>query len=98
MVISPSDFGLSSHPIENVRGGDSLYNLNILHRVLNNEQSPYLDWVLMNCSALLFISGKVKDFKEGVEITRSVISSGKARETLEKYVQLTKELKQSIVH
>lgn len=60
-TIQPSDFGLSSHPLDTVSPGkEPAENADILSAILHNElpdDSPLLEFVLMNTAALLVASG-----------------------------------------
>ncbi|CAG8977639.1 hypothetical protein HYALB_00006589 [Hymenoscyphus albidus] len=60
-TISPSDFGLPAHPLEDVSPGkEPDENARILTRLLQNQLSkddPILHFVLMNTAALFVVSG-----------------------------------------
>ncbi|KAK7422616.1 anthranilate phosphoribosyltransferase [Neonectria magnoliae] len=60
-TVQPSDFGLSAHPLDTVSPGkEPAENAEILSRILHNElpdDSPLLEFVLMNTAALLVVSG-----------------------------------------
>ncbi len=45
--------------------------------------------MLLNAASVFMISGKAKDFREGIELASKTIDSGKAIETLEKVIQFT---------
>ena len=81
---------MNSHPLSSVVGGDPEYNASTCTKLLNNELQighPILDYVLMNASALLVISGKAVDWKSGVNIAQQSIVSGSAKAVLEKFKQ-----------
>jgi len=92
--VSSRDFGLTPFPLESVTGGDPHTNLGILKGLLDNVQSEYLDWVVMNTSALLVVNGKAASFEEGVSLARLAVSSGKAREVFDQFVHLTTQFHQ----
>lgn len=53
MTITPADFGLDSHPISSVRGGDPSDNAYVMQELLDgNVEGPILDFVLMNSAAV----------------------------------------------
>ena len=60
-VVTPGDFGLSSHALAEVSpGGDPGQNAGLLGRVLRGEldaDAPLLEFVLMNTAALLVVAG-----------------------------------------
>lgn len=59
--VQPSDFGLSSHALDEVSSGkEPAENAEILRKILNNElasDDPLLDFVLINVAALFVVSG-----------------------------------------
>lgn len=68
-----------------MKGGDGFENAKILDKLLSNELEegdPILDFVLLNASALLVVSGIAKDFKDGVKKARESITSGQAKKVL----------------
>lgn len=94
--IEPENFGLPIYPIHSILGSSPAENSKIFHRLLSNEKDqqlkPYLDFVLLQSSAALVVSGKAKDFKEGTKIALDAIESGKALELLQNYVRLSQHV------
>lgn len=90
--LSPADFGLEAHPLEAVRGGTADENAKTMLSVLAGEPGPVLDFVLMNTAAALYVAGLAPNLREGTDLARNVIHSGKARESLDRYVALSREL------
>ncbi|KAJ3304961.1 anthranilate phosphoribosyltransferase [Kappamyces sp. JEL0829] len=90
LVISPSDFGLPEHPLAAVKGGDAKYNSATMRALLSGELTgPVLDFVLLNSAALLFVAGKASSLVAAVDLARISISSGKAKEALERFSKTT---------
>lgn len=86
--ISPSDFGLATHALSTVKSGSPADNAKVLGNLLDgklNSGDPILDYVLLNCAALLKVSGIAKMYKEGVEMARESITSGAAKRALETF-------------
>lgn len=86
------DFGLNTHPLAEVRGGDCYENAEILKNLLDGkleENNPILDFVLLNAAALLVVSGISSDFKDGVQRARESIQSGKAKQVLKAFKEET---------
>ncbi|CAO0803285.1 unnamed protein product [Mucor circinelloides] len=86
------DFGLQTHALSEVKGGDCFENAETLAKLLNGElgeNNPILDFVLLNAAALLVVSGVASDFKDGVSKARDSIKSGKAKSVLEAFRQET---------
>jgi len=88
-TLAPEDFGLRRHPLSSVVGGEPHENAETFKRLINcggkvpDDLLPLLDFVLMNTSALLVVAGVAKDYKEGAELARESILSGKAWRALE---------------
>ncbi|CAF1640848.1 unnamed protein product, partial [Didymodactylos carnosus] len=55
-----------------------------------------LDHVLINASAALVITGRAKDFRDGVVIARESINNGKALQTMNDYIKYTQEYGSSL--
>lgn len=91
-TLHPNDVGLPTYPNEAIRGGDAKENAKILLSVLRNEQSPYLDTVLLNAGLGLFAHGKTNSIKEGIEVARESIASGAAMERLNTLVQYSRSI------
>ena len=87
--ISPEDFGLNLSTKEDLIGGNSLENAEITLNILKGESGPKRDAVLLNSSAGLYVSGKVKSIQEGIDLASDIIDSGKALEQLEKFIEFT---------
>lgn len=91
-TLSPEDFGLPRHPLQAVRGGSAAENAEAMRAVLAGASGPLTDFVLMNAAAAAFAAGLVEEVREGVELAREAIGSGRAREVLETYVRRSQEL------
>ncbi|MEK6732766.1 MAG: anthranilate phosphoribosyltransferase [Candidatus Omnitrophota bacterium] len=87
--IKPQDFGIKKADLDDIKGGTIEENAAIVKKVLEGEKGPRQDVVLLNASAALIAGGMAKDFKEGIEIARASIESGKAREKLKMLIEFT---------
>jgi anthranilate phosphoribosyltransferase len=87
--IKPKDFGMKKAELSDIKGGTIEDNAIIVKKVLDGEKGPKQDVVLLNASAALIAAGMAKDFKDGIEIARKTIESGKAKEKLEKLIEFT---------
>ena len=75
---------------EEVAGGTADENAVITREVLSGEeQGAKRDIVLLNAGAALYTIGKAVTMKEGVELARQAIDSGKALAKLDEFVQYT---------
>jgi anthranilate phosphoribosyltransferase len=87
-MITPEDVGLATvEGHDYLRGGDASENAAIITSVLAGEQGPRADVVLLNAGAAIYVAGKTTTIKDGVEAARESIASGRAAETLGRYVQ-----------
>ena len=88
--IDPREFGLSLYSIDDIVGGTADENAVITRDVLEGkEQGAKRDIVLLNAGAALYTIGKAATMKEGVELARQAIDSGKALEKLDEFIQYT---------
>ncbi len=88
-VIEPEDFGFKKCTKDELRGGTPEENAAITRAILNGEKGPKRDAVLLNAGASLYIGGKAESFKKGVDLAAELIDSGKALETLEKFIEVS---------
>lgn len=87
--ISPEDAGLSTARPEDLKGGTSEENAEMLRAMLAGETGPYRDVVLLNAAAALVVAGKADGLKDGVAQAAASIDEGHARAALHKLVAIT---------
>ena len=88
--IKPEDLGMRRVSQEAVRGGDRKENARILRSILEGEEKgAKREIVLLNSAACLVAADMAKDLKEGIEMARESIDSGRAKEKLEMLIALT---------
>jgi len=87
--VEPEDFGFEPAKPQDIRGYDKEGNAALMIKLLKGEDGPRRDVVLMNSAAAVIVGGKASDFKEGVEVAREAIDSGKAHEKLRKLIKET---------
>ena len=85
--VTPEALGVDTAPAESLKGGDPETNAGIVRSVLDGEPGPQLDVVLLNAGAAIASGGLADDIAGGVEVAREAVSSGKAREKLERLVE-----------
>ena len=88
-VIAPEDFGFERCTKEELKGGTPEENAKITLAILNGEKSHKRNAVLMNAGAALYIGGKADSMKDGIALAAQLIDSGKARETLNKLIEVS---------
>ncbi|MGB1177247.1 MAG: anthranilate phosphoribosyltransferase, partial [Candidatus Puniceispirillaceae bacterium] len=88
-TISPSDIGLSTVSIDDLRGGTPEENAASLRAVLDGVTGPYRDIVIMNAAAALVSGGHAPALPEAADRARESIGSGKALAALDSLVAVT---------
>ncbi|MDE7329197.1 MAG: anthranilate phosphoribosyltransferase [Clostridia bacterium] len=86
-TVCPEDFGLARCDKAQLVGGTPQENAQITINVLKGEKGCKRDSVLLNAGAALYIGGKAKSIFDGVKLAGELIDSGKAYETLEKFIR-----------
>ena len=90
--LSPSDFGLESYSLEDIKGGEPELNRQLIEDVLKgNGQPAHQAAVAMNAGALLTLCGLAQDFAQGAEMAINAMSSQIPMETIQKAAQLSQE-------
>ena len=87
--IHPEDAGLPVHRFRDIIGGTPQENAVALMDLLNGAQGAYRDAVLLNAAAALVVADKAATLKDGVEMARESIDSGKAKAALETLARIT---------
>ena len=87
--IHPADAGLDTSPLSRLEGGNVADNALAITELLDSQEGPFRDAVLLNAAAGLHVFGKATDLKQGVAMAAEAIDTGKARDTLRKLVSLS---------
>jgi anthranilate phosphoribosyltransferase len=96
--VSALDFGLSAAGMEAVRGGEPAANAARLRSVLQGETGPDRDVVLMNAAAAMVVGGLTRNshglpaLRDGLEIARESIDSGKALRKLGSLITVSQNI------
>lgn len=77
------DVGLQAQPLSAIRGGNPTENAQIMRELLQGKQSAYFDTVVLNAGIGFFAYGLADTMKEGIEMAKDSITSGRAYEKLE---------------
>ena len=88
-IITPEDFGFTTCDKSELVGGTPEENARITIDILKGAKGAKRDAVLLNAGAALYIGGKADSFKDGVSLAAEIIDSGKALETLNKFIQVS---------
>lgn len=90
-TINPEDFGIKRVHLSEIKGGIPAENAEILKRILKGEKGPRRDIVLLNAAAAIVVGEKAKTLKEGIEIAKISIDSGKALQKLNLLIEYTNQ-------
>ena len=88
-TITPEDFGFERCTKEDLRGGEPAENAAITRAILSGKKGHKRNAVLLNAGAALYIGGKAENFAGGIELAKTLIDSGAALETLEKFIEVS---------
>ncbi len=88
-TIKPEDFGFERCQKSDLVGGTPSENAEITRKILKGEKGHKRNAVLMNAGAALYIAGKAPSMADGIKLAAELIDSGKAYETLEKFIQVS---------
>lgn len=89
--ISPEELGFSCARPHDLEGGDLQTNLRISRDILSGKGGPKKDIVLLNAAYAFYVTGRVVDIAEGVDLARETIDSGKALDKLEALKEFTRK-------
>ena len=87
--VQPEDFGLQRTSISALKADSAEHSLEIIRHVLEDQPGAARDIVALNAGAAIYASGVTSTLKEGVDKASEVISSGEARNCLDKLVILS---------
>ncbi|RYM12271.1 anthranilate phosphoribosyltransferase [Sphingobium cupriresistens] len=87
--LTAADLGLSTQPVEAIRGGDAAHNAAALRALLQGEPGAYRDAVLLNAAAALVVADAVPNLREGVEEAAETIDRGLANALLNCWIAYT---------
>ena len=90
-VLDPTDYGFQLCKKEDLSGGEPKENATITRAILNGEKGPRRDAVVLNAAACIYMAKDHVTLKEAVKIAEDVIDSGKAKEQLEKFIEISNQ-------
>jgi anthranilate phosphoribosyltransferase len=87
LELSADELGLARAPKQEVLGGDLATNIGIVRAILTGEeQGAKRDIVLLNSAAALVAADHAADLREGLQLARASLDSGKAHARMERMV------------
>ena len=89
-TVDPGVFGVARATLVQLSAGDRRENAAIVTGVLSGENGARRDIVVVNAAAALWTAGLAHDLAEGILLARKSIDSGRAMETLNRFVRFTR--------
>ena len=89
------DVGLTPQPLEAIRGGNAEENAVILRELLGGKQSAYFDTVVLNAGIGFFTYGVAQTMKEGIDMAKDSIFSGRAMDKLNAVIAYSQKMKEA---
>ncbi len=90
--VDPTALGLKPATLEDIQGGDPPTNADLARRILDGEQGPRREFVLLNAAAGLVAAGVADDLAEGLEAATVSVDEGQAAAVLEALVAVSNEV------
>lgn len=87
--IEPEDFGIKRASIEDIKGGDSALNAEIIEKIFNGEEGPRADIVALNAGAAIAVSGVAYSINDGYIMAKESLKNGMAKTKLEELKKIT---------
>jgi anthranilate phosphoribosyltransferase len=91
--VAPEDFGFKEASPAEIKGGTPEANARALRRILDGTKDALRDIVVMNAAAALVAANRAKDFKSGARLAEEAIDRGRAREKLDRLIELSQSLR-----
>lgn len=88
--VTPEDFGVGAHRIAALAGGDAKTNALIAREILGGRPGAPHDVVVANAGAALYIGGSAATMRDGAEMAREAIASGRANAKLEELIDASR--------
>lgn len=91
-LLEPEEVGFKKCRKEDLIGGEPDLNAEITRRILSGEKGAKRDAVVLNAAACIYMVRDGMTLQEAVKVAEEVIDSGKAKEQLERFIQLSNHL------
>ncbi|HIH43004.1 TPA: anthranilate phosphoribosyltransferase [Candidatus Woesearchaeota archaeon] len=80
--LTPKELGFKRQDLAEIKTDSVKENAEIIRNILDGKNCPHTNFAVVNTAAGIYVAGKASSIKEGIEIARQSIASGKAREKL----------------
>ena len=92
---TPEDFGIRRGTIDDLVGGGADENVAITRSVLEGEEGPRADAVIINAAPAIVLAGLAEGFVGAVELARESLRNGSAADALEQSLRINEQLADS---
>lgn len=90
-MLTPEEFGFARCGKEELAGGTPTENAEITREILSGAAGAKRDAVLLNSGAAIYLAGKAASIRDGVQMAKEMIDSGKALEQLEVFARISNQ-------
>jgi anthranilate phosphoribosyltransferase len=90
-TLDPTKLGLARATLEDLRGADAAHNGKMMRSVLEGEEGPTRDVVLLNAASALQVAGTADSWESGIETAASAIDDGRATAVLDKWIGVSQD-------
>jgi anthranilate phosphoribosyltransferase len=87
--VDPAALGLELAEAAALVGGSPAENAELAREVLSGSPGPRSDFVVLNAGAALVVAGRAADLAAGIELARSLLTSGAAGAKLEALISVS---------
>lgn len=88
-TIAPENFAIPRQDLTPLIVNNAIESLAYFQRVLNNEPGPWLDIVLLNAGAAIYVADLAESIAAGIKQARAVIAAGLAQAKFNEYIAYT---------
>src|SRR5699024_4806233 len=83
---TPEAFGVSTHQLSDLTGGDGKENAEPLRRIFDNSApAAHRDAIAANAGAMFYLTGKADSFKEGTDKALGLLADGTVKDWLQRH-------------
>jgi anthranilate phosphoribosyltransferase len=93
--VTPGALGVELADDGAVGAGTPDQNADVVRRVLAGEHGPERSLALLNAAAAIYAGGGVESLRDGVRRAEAAIDSGAARETLARFIERSRALREA---
>ncbi len=91
--LRPEECGFSRARLEDLRGGDPATNATLAREVLAGKPSPQRDVIALNAGCAIYVADHARSVLEGIAKAETALESGRARDLLERVIELSNRKK-----